>query len=143
MKLRHLRVLPFVALVSAVVGFAACAGSGGLTFTRLSISPGEIRESNYETAYEVLSHHRDLVLFVDRIGFRGGDDREGLGIDRQTYTRPLLVVNGDRDLNDPITVLRLIPAEDISFIELWRASMVPPEFRREGWEGGVISIRTR
>jgi hypothetical protein len=130
MKLPHPRVLPLLAIVLAVAGFAACAGSGGLTFTRLSISPGEIRESSYETAHEVLSHHREIVLFVDRIAFRGGDDREGLGIDRQTYTRPLLVVNGERGLNDPITVLRLIPAEEIAFIELWRASMVPPAFRR-------------
>ena len=137
------RIALAVVIVPLIVSFTACSGAGGHTFTHLMISPGEIQESTYETAYEVLSHHRLLVLFEDRIAFRGGDDREGRGIDLQTYTQPLLVVDGDQDLNDPITVLRLIPAEQISFIELWRASMVPPEYRRPGWVGGVISITTR
>jgi hypothetical protein len=116
MRWLNSRVALAVFIAPAIVSFAACSGTGGHTFTHLMISPGEIRESTYGTAYEVLSHHRLLVLFEDRIGFRGGDDRSGLGIDLQTYTQPLLVVDGDQDLNDPITVLRLIPAEDISFI---------------------------
>ena len=61
----------------------------------------------------------------------------------QTYTTAMLVLNGNQDLNDPITTLRQIPAIEILSIRLYRASMVPPEFRRPGSEGGVISVRTR
>jgi hypothetical protein len=124
-----------------LVAFTACGSGGGHTFTRLSISPGEVRESTYGTAFEILSHHRELIVFEDRIGFRGGADLDGF--DRRSYSVPILVVNGDRNLNDPITVLRRLSAEEISVIELWRASMVPPEYRRPGWQGGVIWIRTR
>ena len=142
MKLPHRRtVLTMSAVTLGLVAVTACGGTAGRTFTRLSISPGEIRETTYETAYDILSHHRELIVFEDRIAFRGGDDRDGL--DRQAYSVPLLVVDGDRDLNDPITVLRRLPADEIVVIELWRASMVPAEFRRPGWQGGVIWIRTR
>jgi hypothetical protein len=142
MKLARPRTLYVMsALALGLIAVAACGSGGGHTFTRLSISPGEVQESAYATAFEVLSHHRELIVFEDRIGFRGGGDLDGL--DRQVYSVPILMVDGDRNLNDPITVLRRIPAEEIAAIELWRASMVPPEYRRSGWQGGVISIRTR
>ncbi len=129
-------------LVSFVV--AGCASSGGRhSYTRLLISGDQIREDGYATAYEALTHHRELIVFEDRIGFEGGDDRSGLGADRLTYTVPVLVVDGDLNQNDMITTLRLIPAADIVSIRLYYASMVPPEYRRPGAEGGVIEVRTR
>lgn len=138
-----LRRTLFVTTASAfaLIGVGACGSGGGHTFTRLAISPGEVRESSYRTAFEILSHHRELIVLEDQIGFRGGADL--LGFDRTEYSVPILMVNGDRNLNDAVTVLRRIPAEEIAVIELWRASMVPPEYRRRGWEGGVIWIRTR
>lgn len=142
MQLVRSRTRPAMfALAFGLVASSACGSGGGHTFTRLSISPGEVRASDYATAFEVLSHHRELIVFEDRIGFRGGADLDGL--DRQVYSVPILIVDGDQNLNDPITVLRRMPAEDITVIELWRASMVPPEYRRSGWQGGVIWIRTR
>lgn len=141
MKLAHARTLLGMSVLASGLVATACGSGGGHTFTRLSISPGEVRESDYETAFEVLSHHRELILMEDRIGFRGGGDLRGF--DRRVYSVPIVMVNGDRNLNDPITVLRQIPAEEITIIELWRASMVPPEYRRPGWRGGVIWIRTR
>jgi hypothetical protein len=55
----------------------------------------------------------------------------------------MLVVNGDYNLNDAITTLRQIRAEDIVSIQIFYASMVPPEYRRPGAEGGVIAVTTR
>lgn len=129
----------------AVAVLAACASSGGRSgdFHRLVVSGEEIRTAGYESAYEALTHHRLLIVFEDRIGFRGGDDRSGRGRAAQAYSIPLLVVNGDSNLNDMITTLRLIPASEILSIRLYRASMVPPEHRRPGAEGGVIEVHTR
>jgi len=126
-----------------VAGTAACASGGRPgTYTRLLITGDEIREAGYATAYEALTHHRDLIVFEDRIAFEGGDDRSGLGRARTTYTVPMLVVNGDHQLNDAVTTLRQIPASAIVSIRLYYASMVPPEFRRPGAQGGVISVVT-
>jgi hypothetical protein len=142
MRLLHRRtLLAMCAVTFGPIAVAACGSGGGHTFTRLSIFPGEVRESTYETAFEILTHHRELILVEDRIAFRGGADLNGL--DRQNYSAPILIVDGDQNMNDPITVLRRLPAGQIAVIELWRASMVPPEFRRPGWQGGVIWIRTR
>ena len=129
-------------LVAALAGACASAGRSG-TYTRLLVTGDEIREDGYATAYEALTHHRELVIFEDRIAFEGGDDRSGLGRARTTYTVPMLVVNGDHQLNDAITTLRQIAAGDIISIQLYYSSMVPTEYRRPGAEGGVISVRTR
>lgn len=123
---------------------SACASSGGRRdYTRLVIDGDQIREDGWSTAYEALTHHSELIVFEDRIGFQGGDDRSGLGADRQTYTVPILVVDGNLDLGDTITTLRRIPAEEIVRIRLYYASMVPPDYRRPGAEGGVIEVTTR
>lgn len=123
---------------------AACASAGGRRdYSRLVISGDRIREDGWETAYEALTHHVDLIVFEDRIGFRGGDDRSGRGAAAQTYTVPMLVVDGDIHQGDTITTLRRIPAEEIVRIRLYYASMVPPEYRRPGAEGGVIEVVTR
>jgi len=102
----------------------------------------EIREAGYRTAYEALTHHRELVIFEDRIGFRGGNE-EAFGREAQEYFRPLLVVDGNFNLNDAITTLRRIDAADILSIRLYRSSMVPPEYRRPEARGGVIEVSTR
>lgn len=123
---------------------AGCASSGGRRdYTRLVIDGDQIREDGWATAYEALTHHHELIVFEDRIGFEGGDDRAGLGADRLTYTVPLLVVDGNTNQGDVITTLRRIPAEEIERIRLYYASMVPPEYRRPGAEGGVIEVITR
>lgn len=131
------------ALLAVLVAGCASGGRPSGSFSRLVISGEEIREAGYDTAYEALTHHRDLIVFESRIGFKGGDDRSGTGRATQTYTVPMLIWNGDQDLNDAVTTLRQIPAADIISIRLYYASMVPPEYRRPGAEGGVIEVRTR
>jgi len=128
-------------LCAWMVGCASAGGRRG--YTRLIIDGDQIREDGWATAYEALTHHTELIVFEDRIGFEGGDDRSGLGADRQEYTVPLLVVDGDINQGDMITTLRRIPAEEIVRIRLYYASMVPPEYRRPGAEGGVIEVTTR
>ena len=131
------------ALLLGIVGSLACASSGRPgTYTRLLITGAEIREAGYETAYEALTHHRELIVFEDRIGFRGGSE-EAFGRAAQAYYVPLLVVDGDFNLNDAVTTLRQIDAQEIISIRLYRSSMVPPEYRRPGAEGGVIEVTTR
>lgn len=137
------RTVGALVLIAAGTLGACASGGGGRSYTRLLITPRDIAGTGYETAYEVLTHHRDLIILEGEIAFRGGDDRSGTGRAAQTYTRPMLVLDGDQDLNDPITTLRQIPAGEIVSIRLWRASMVPPEYRRPGAEGGVIAIQTR
>ena len=55
----------------------------------------------------------------------------------------MLVVDGDFNMNDAITTLRRIPAEEIVSIRLYHQSMVPVRYRRPGAEGGVIEVNTR
>ena len=133
------------AFLLAGVAFSACASGNSRsgTYTRLLITGEEILGDGYGTAYEALTHHRHLIVFEDRIEFEGGDDRSGLGSQQKHYTVPLLVVNGDYNLNDTITTLRGIPAENIIAIRLYYTSMVPPDLRRPGAEGGVIAVDTR
>jgi len=141
---RSLGVRSSIGAVLVCAWLAGCASSGGRRdYTRLVIEGDEIREDGWSTAYEALTHHTELIVFEERIGFEGGDDRSGLGAARQTYTVPLLVVDGDVNQGDMITTLRRIPAEEIVRIRLYYASMVPPEYRRPGAEGGVIEVVTR
>lgn len=143
MKSSTVRRCAAAAALTCVVVLSACAASARQgSYTRLVVSGEQIRDDGYETAYEALTHHRELVIFEDRIAFEGGDDRSGLGRQRLTYTVPMLVINGDYNLNDAITALRGIPASDILQIRLYYASMVPPEYRRPGAEGGVIEVIT-
>lgn len=134
-----------IAMALAAVVMTACASSGRPgTYTRLVITGSEIREAGYSTAYEALTHHRELIVFEDEIGFRGGNDGAGVfGRMTQEFYEPLLVVDGDFNLNDAITTLRRIPAEEIITIRLYHRSMVPPRYRRPGAEGGVIEVSTR
>ncbi len=127
--------------LGVVVGCASTPRAG--TYTRLVITGDEIRQDGYATAYEALTNHREIVLFEDRIAFEGGDDRSGRGRDRLDFYVPLLVVNGNYNLNDAITTLRQIPARDIVTIRLYYSSMLPAEYRRPGAEGGVIEVTTR
>ena len=131
-------VFPLVILMTV----SACAGAARPgEFSRLLITGTEIRDAGYDNAYEALTHHRDLIVFEDRIGFRGGAD-SAFGREAQEFYIPLLVVDGNWNLNDEITTLRRIPAEEIVNIRLYRASMVPPEYRRLGAEGRVIVVTT-
>lgn len=139
----HTRRSAGIAVSMAALAIAACASSGRPgTYTRLVITGNEIREAGYRTAYEALTHHRELIIFEDQIGFRGGND-SAFGSGAQRYHRPMLVVDGDFNLNDAITTLRRIPADDILTIRLYHASMVPPRYRRPGARDGVIEVNTR
>ena len=132
-----------IAVTLAVMAITACASAGRPgTYTRLVVTGSEIRQAGYSSAYEALTHHRELIIFEDRIGFRGGND-SAFGSAAQDYSVPMLVVDGDFNLNDPITTLRRIPADDILAIRLYHTSMVPPRYRRPGAEGGVIEVSTR
>ena len=143
--MKRIKGLPCAATAALVmVGlFSACASSGRSgTYTRLQISGQEIREDGYETAYEALTHHRELIVFEGGLAFEGGDDREGTGSARLEYSAPLLVVNGNYNQIDAVTTLRRIPASEIVLIQLYYASMLPAEYRRPGAEGGVIEVTT-
>lgn len=134
-----------IAATMALMAAAACASNPRPgTYTRLIITGSEIREAGYRSAYEALTHHRELIVFEDRIGFRGGNDNPGLfGRQTQDYYVPMLVVNGDFNQNDAVTTLRRISADEIVSIRLYHQSMVPVRYRRPGAEGGVIEVNTR
>ncbi len=136
--LRRVRWLTFLLVLLSV----ACASSPRAgSYSRLVVLGDEIRTDGYSTAFEALTHHRDIVLIEDQIGFRGGYD-SAFGRSAQEFYQPLLVINGNYRTNDPITALRRISAEDIVTIRLYKASMVPPLYRRPGAEGGVIEVTT-
>ncbi|MYA34135.1 MAG: hypothetical protein F4164_12300 [Gemmatimonadales bacterium] len=143
-----------IATTVALMAAMACAGNPRPgTYTRLLITGSEIRDDGYRSAYEALTHHRQLIVLEGEISFRGGNDnpwtRDGSGRVQprgrmsQTYYVPLLVVDGDFNQNDAVTTLRRIPAEEIVSIRLYHQSMVPPRYRRPGAEGGVIEVNTR
>ncbi|MDX1578179.1 MAG: hypothetical protein R3266_06830 [Gemmatimonadota bacterium] len=142
MQARSVRNGGIVAATLIVLTLGACAGSPREgVFTRLLISGEEIREAGYDSAYEALKNHRQLIVFEEEIGFKGGDDY-AFGRAAQGFYVPLLVVDGDWNLNDNATTLRRISADEIVSIRLYRASQVPPRYRRPGAEGGVIEVRT-
>lgn len=136
----------WVGLVLCVgaLGSTACASSARPgTYTRLLITGAEIRAAEYRTAYEALTHHRELIVLEGQIGFKGGNE-SAFGGDAQEYFKPMLVVNGNFNLNDAVTTLRRIPAANIQVIRLYRSSMVPPKYRiRSESRGGVIEVSTR
>lgn len=133
-----------IACTMALMAAAACASNPRPgTYTRLLITGSEIRDAGYRSAYEALTHHRELIVFEDEIGFKGGNDRSPFGRETQDYYVPLLVVDGDFNMNDAVTALRRIPSEDIVSIRLYYSSMIPPRYRRPGAEGGVIEVTTR
>ncbi len=134
-----------IATTMALMAATACASNPRPgTYTRLIITGSEIRADGYRSAYEALTHHRELIVLEDEIGFKGGNDSAALfGRQTQEYFVPMLVVDGDFNLNDAITTLRRIPAEEIVSIRLYHQSMVPPRYRRPGAEGGVIEVNTR
>lgn len=127
------------AAVAGVVLIAACAGQT-TTFTSLYIGGSEIRAKGAETAYDVIVNHRELIVASGEIAFRGGGNLDG---ENRRYTRPLVIVDGNRDIGDVTTVLRHIVADEIVSIRLLYASEVPPEDRRPEAAGGVIQITTR
>lgn len=127
--------------LAAVVAACASGPSNRLpTFTSLYITGEDLRGTGVETAYDVVANHRELLVFGDEIAFRGGNNLAG---DNQTYHRPLLIVDGNRDVGDVTTTLRHIPVEEIQLLKLVYASDVPPEDRRPEATGGVIEIVTR
>ncbi|WP_428274830.1 hypothetical protein [Candidatus Palauibacter sp.] len=143
-----------IATTMALMAATACASNPRPgTYTRLIITGSEIRDAGYRSAYEALTHHRELIVFEGEIGFRGGNDdpwvRDANGRTQprprmsQSYHVPLLVVNGDFNQNDAVTTLRRIPADEIVTIRLYRQSMIPSRYRRPGAEGGVIEVNTR
>lgn len=128
-----------LAAAAALVALVACAGKS-TSFKSLYITGPEIRDSGVESAYDVLANHREIIIVGDEIAFRGGANFDG---ETERYSTPLLVVDGDRDLGDPTTVLRQIKAEDIALIRLIYASQVGPRDRRPQAAGGIIEITTQ
>lgn len=144
MRERRRRSAVIATTMALMVAMACASNPRPGTYTRLIITGSEIREAGYRSAYEALTHHRELIIFEDRIGFRGGNDNSNLfGRQTQDYYVPMLVVDGDFNLNDAVTTLRRIPAEEIVSIRLYHQSMVPVRYRRPGAEGGVIEVNTR
>ncbi|GEM_PF-6152232 len=132
-----------VLFVGIIISTACASAPRSGTYTRLVITGAEIRAAKYRTAYEALTHHRELIMLEGEIGFKGGDE-SAFGRGAQEYFKPMLVVNGNFNLNDAITTLRRIPAENILAIRLYRSSMVPPKYRvRSESRNGVIEVNTR
>jgi len=144
MKRRTMRLGLTLAVVLATTTWTACASGGGRpgTFTRLQIDGDAIREVGYETAYEALVNHRELVMFAGELGFKGSNE-EASGRDAESWFVPMLVVDGNFNQNDTITTLRRIDADQIETIRLFKSSMVPPRYRRPEARGGVIEVTTR
>ena len=132
-----------VALSTALivsVPFSACSSTGDqVYYNQLFLTARDIAVEEHETAYDILTWHRRLIVTGDVIGFKGGDDRQGY---TNQYSVPLLVVNEDPYIQATTQVLRLIPAADVASIRLYHASEVPPRYRRPGAEGGIIEIIT-
>ena len=129
--------------VGIVISTACASAPRPGTYTRLVITGAEIRAAKYRTAYEALTNHRELIMLEGEIGFKGGDE-SAFGRGAQEYFKPMVVVNGNFNLNDAITTLRRIPAENILAIRLYRSSMVPPKYRvRSESRNGVIEVNTR
>ena len=133
-----------LAVFLATTVWTACASGGGRpgTFTRLEIQGDEILEVGYETAYEVLLNHREMLIFDGQLGFKGANE-DAFGRDAEDWFVPMLVVDGNFNQLDTITTLRRIQAEEILTIRLFKSSMVPPVYRRPAARGGVIEITTR
>lgn len=144
MKRRAIRLDLAMALLLSSTMWTACASGGGRpgTFTRLEIAGDEIREVGYGTAYEALLNHRELIIFDGELGFRGAND-DAFGKDAEEWFVPMLVVDGNFNLNDTVTTLRRITADQILTIRLFKTSMVPPVYRRPQARGGVIEVVTR
>ena len=123
-------------MLAAALAPLACATGAGTPLKDTVLWPGDFEDRGYD----VLAHHRELLVFGDRIAFRGGAD---LGGDNERYVEPWLIVNNHRDTGDATTVLRQIPVENIARIRLLYAHQVPPELRRPRASGGIISITTR
>ena len=141
---RTIRIGGCLALLLGILISTSCASAPRPgTYTRLLITGAEIRAAKYRTAYEALTHHRELIMLEGEIGFKGGDE-SAFGRGAQEYFKPMLVVNGNFNLNDAVTTLRRIPAENILAIRLYRSSMVPPKYRiRSESRNGVIEVNTR
>ncbi|MYG19916.1 MAG: hypothetical protein F4208_10225 [Gemmatimonadales bacterium] len=144
MRERRRRSAVIATTMALMVAMACASNPRPGTYTRLIITGSEIREAGYRSAYEALTHHRELIIFEDRIGFRGGNDNSNLfGRQTQDYYVPMLVVDGDFNLNDAVTTLRRIPAEESVSLRRYHQSVVPVRGRRPGAEGGVIEVNTR
>lgn len=129
--------------VGLALALGACASGASNrlpTFTGLYITSEEIAESGLESAYEILANHREMIVLGSDIAFRGGNNLNG---ENEFYTRPMVVVDGNRDIGDVTTVLRRIKAEEIALIRLVYASDVGPQNRRPRATGGVIEITTK
>lgn len=141
--MRNLAVGALAALLTA------CASGGSVpTFTSLTITGSEIQDSGLETAYDVLASHRELLVTGDEVAFRGGydldtNDSRSKPVGGVRYYRPMIIVDGNRDVGDVTTALRRIPAQTILLIRLIYASEVPARMRRPEAAGGVIEITTR
>ncbi|MFQ5689226.1 MAG: hypothetical protein ACE5HQ_03020 [Gemmatimonadota bacterium] len=118
----------------------ATARRGPDPFNSLYITSADLEGVRYKTAFDVLAHHRRLLIQEGEIAFRGGANLDG---ENKRYSLPLIVVNGDYYLGSPTTVLRLIPTRNIAVIELIYASEVGPRLRRPEASGGVIQVTTK
>ena len=134
-----------VVLLLATTTWTACASGGGGrpgTFTRLVIGGEEIRDVGYETAYDAIVNHREIITLGGEIGFKGGDEN-AFGRAAEEWYIPMLVVDGNYHQIDAVTTRRRIDAVSIVSIRLYKSSMVPPEYRRPEARGGVIEVTTR
>ncbi len=126
-----------VAIFGSVL-LVACGGKSA-SYGDVYLSADDIRVDTDATAYDVLANHRKLIVTESGIGFKGGS---GSAADN-TYYVPRIVINDDVLIQNPILVLRLIPADDVKEIRLYYADEVPIQYRVLSTAGGVIAINTK
>ena len=130
-----------VRLAVAIFGSALVLACGGksASYRNVYLSADDIRLDAHATAYDVLASHRKLIVTESVIGFKGGS---GSAADN-TYYVPRIIINDDVLIQNPLLVLRLIPADDVKEIRLYYADEVPVQYRVLSTAGGVIAIQTK
>ena len=135
------RLAPLGLAMSLAVVFVACSSGGGASYGQTYLTSADIVVAEHESAYDVLASHRRLIVTGSEITMKGGNDLAGQS---NAYSSPLMVINGDYNIQNYITVLQLIPADDVAYIRLYVASDVPAAYRvnRQSSQG-VVEIQTK
>ena len=134
------RLAPLGLAMSLAVVFVACS-SGGVSYGQTYLTSADIVVAEHETAYDILKSHRRLIVTGSGIMMKGGNDLAGQS---NAYSDPLVVINGDWNVENYVTVLELIPADDVAYIRLYVASDVPASYRASRQAAqGAVEIQTK
>jgi hypothetical protein len=134
------RLPPLGLAMSLAAAFVACS-SGGVSYGQTYLTSADIVVAEHESAYDVLKSHRRLIVTGSQIMLKGGNDLAGRS---NEYSDPLIVINGDYNIANYVTVLELMPADDVAYVRLYSASDVPATYRNDPQSSqGVVEIQTK